>query len=351
MLSHSLSPSPSPSPSRSRSRSLSRFPSMGSSVIALALPLFLTAPLLADQIELETGEIFKGRILRHNEEEVSIRLEKGGVMSFKWATIRKAKKGSEVLGRKSEQIRPSERIPVKRKAPPPPLNPNPKPRGQPVQPLEPVQSVQPVQIVQPIVVVDDPPRPETQPSAGPSVQTVSPDEPQDVRREENLFTDEQRRFAMAPPEGFVRSPEQQSGAIPHAFTEPFTRSTLTVAAYPTTDSLVQVKKSALGSYTERYKVFRVTREEKLPRDKGNTCPEAWVIEIENKLGSIVVRQIQVFTKRDADVIVLTYSATLENFKKYEEAIGKSILSFRFLDPAPEAGAMQGAAEAPTGSQP
>jgi hypothetical protein len=124
-----------------------------------------------------------------------------------------------------------------------------------------------------------------------------------------------------------------------------------VAAYPTTDSLIQVKKSALSSYTERYKVFRVTREEKLPRVKGNTGPEAWVIEIENKLGSIVVRQIQVFTKRDAEVIVLTYSATLENFKKYEEAIGKSILSFRFLDPATEAGAVQESTETPTSGRP
>ena len=321
--------------SHSRSRSPYRF--FFPACVALTVTLLSPLALRADQVELHTGEIFKGKILRHNEEEVSIKLEKGGVMSFKWPAIRKAKKGSEVLGRKSEQVvRASERIPVKRKAPPAPPNTR--------SPVEPIQSAQPVQPLPPVqpIVLDDPPRAETQPSVGPSVQTVSPDEqPKDARPEENLFTDEERRFAMAPPQGFVRSPDQQSRAIPHAFTEPFTRSTLTVASYPTTDSLIQVKKNALGSYTERYKVFRVTREEKLPRDKTDTAPEAWVVEIENKLGNIVVRQIQVFTKRDQDVIVLTYSATVENFKKYEEAIGKSILSFRFLDPPPDPAAMPG----------
>ena len=309
------------SSSRSHFRSRSRFSSVGRP--ALTLTLLLAAPLiLADQVELETGEVFKGRIIRHNEEEVSIQLSTGGMLSFKWSTIRKAKKGSELLGRKSEPARRGERIPVKRK--PPPLPPKAKP------PVEPI-------------LMEEPAGPGNQPAGDPSVQTVSPDDRKDTRQarpEENQFTDEERRFAMAPPKGFVRAPEQQSEAIPHAFTEPFTRSTLTVAAYPTPDSLIQVKKNALSSYTERFKVFRVMREEKL---KAEGAPEAWVVEIENKLGSIVVRQIQVFAKKDREVIVLTYSATVESFKKYEEAIGKSILSFRFLEPLPETGAMPGAA--------
>src|SRR4030095_9295547 len=82
----------------------------------LAIPCLavLPRPALADRVGLETGEVFTGKILRHNEEEVSIRLETGGVLSFKWSSIRKAKKGSEVLARKAEPARPAERIPVKR---------------------------------------------------------------------------------------------------------------------------------------------------------------------------------------------------------------------------------------------
>ena len=307
-------------PTYTHSRSPSRFSPVRCAAFILTLLLPIAAPILADQVELETGEVFKGKIIRHNEEEVSIQLSTGGLLSFKWSAIRRAKKGSELLGRKSEPIRTGERIPVKRKAPPPPLNPK-----------APVQPVQPI-------TVEESARTPTQPSGGGSVETVSPDDPKAAPKEENLFTDEERRFAMAPPKGFVRSPDQQSGAISHAFVEPFTRSSLTVAAYPTADSLIQVKKNALNSYTERFKVFRVLREEKLQRDKTDRAPEAWVVEIENKLGSIVVRQVQVFTKKDRNVIVLTYSATLENFRKYEEAIGRSILTFRFLESLPEAGA-------------
>src|SRR5688572_26703738 len=101
------------SPSRSRFFSAGRW--------AIPLILLFPAPLLADYVELETGEVFKGKIIRHTEEEVSIQLSTGGMLSFKWNTIRKAKKGSEVLGRKSEPARPAERTPVKRKAPPLPL--------------------------------------------------------------------------------------------------------------------------------------------------------------------------------------------------------------------------------------
>jgi hypothetical protein len=97
-----------------------------------------------------------------------------------------------------------------------------------------------------------------------------------------------------------------------------------------------VKKNALRSYTEQFKVFNVVRDEKLvPRDK--TAPDVWLVEIDSRLGSISVRQIQLFTRSAEHVVILTYSAMGENYAKYLPSFVKSMESFRFLEPAGKPG--------------
>src|SRR2546426_6872124 len=52
-------------------------------LVAVALPLQLATPLAADTVVLRTGEVFSGKVLRANQEEVSIQLESGGILSFR----------------------------------------------------------------------------------------------------------------------------------------------------------------------------------------------------------------------------------------------------------------------------
>jgi hypothetical protein len=148
--------------------------------------------------------------------------------------------------------------------------------------------------------------------------------------DEKAIVDEARGFAVAPPRGLVPRPESQSEVVPLAYVDPFTRSSFTVSAYPSNDTVLQLKKNTLRSLTDNFSAFRVVRDEKLKRDGKETQPEAWLVEVENKVGTTSVRHVQVFTKTERCAVILSYSATAENYPKYADAFDRSIGSFRAL---------------------
>lgn len=279
--------------------------------LALAVVLITLAQARADRVELRTGEVLVGKILRHNEDEVSIRLATGGVLSFKWNVIQRIRKGTETYENSQDlppPVAPTDRPSVKKKtAPERTAAPRPSPSAPGAAPREPsgVKTV--------------PPR------------TLPADHPEPV---ENSITDEERGFSVAPPKGLVPRPESRSEVVPLAFVDPFTRASFTVSAYPSTDTVLQVKKSTLRSLTDNFSVFRVLRDEKLRRDGKDVEPEAWVVEVESKVGTTSIRQIQVFTRTDRCVVILSYSATLDSFPNHEAAFARSVLSFRAV-PVPE----------------
>ncbi|HVR73761.1 MAG TPA: hypothetical protein VMT52_05490, partial [Planctomycetota bacterium] len=61
-------------------------------------------------------------------------------------------------------------------------------------------------------------------------------------------------------------------------------------------------------------------------------PEAWLIEIQSRLGEVTVWQLQLFTKRETEVFILTYSATEDMYEKSKQSFEKSVGTFRFLEP-------------------
>ena len=55
--------------------------------VLLLLGVFCFGTLFADRIELKTGEVFFGKILRANRREVSMQLDNGGVLSFRMTQV------------------------------------------------------------------------------------------------------------------------------------------------------------------------------------------------------------------------------------------------------------------------
>jgi hypothetical protein len=301
-------------------------PSPRKAVLACALVFLVQGTLRADRIELRTGEVLVGKILRNNQEEVSIQLATGGVLSFKWSAIRRVRKGTETYEKSEEVPRagaPTERPAAKKKTHAPK-----KPAV--ARPSQPVTNPPPWTNGR---TADK--EPVAGPVKGPVTRKPSPEE---VEAAESSITDAERGFSVAPPKGFVPRPESRSEVVPMAFVDPFTRATFTVSAYPSSDTVLQVKKSTLRSLTENFSSFRVLRDEKLRRDGKDAEPEAWVVEVESKVGATSVRQLQVFTRSERCVVILSYSATLDSYPRHEEAFAWSLLSYRAVPatPGPEA---------------
>ena len=279
--------------------------------LALAVVLAAFVEARADRVELRTGEVLVGRILRHNDEEVSIQLKTGGVVSFKWSVIQRIRKGTETYEKSQDLPRPpappAERSTVRKKAGPPPD------RTAAPKPVPPKAGPAPRE-------------PEPLPTTKPALQRAPAPAPPEPA--ENSITDDERGFSVAPPKGLVPRPEARSEVVPIAFVDPFTRASFTVSAYPSNDTVLQVKKSTLRSLTDNFSVFRVLRDEKLQRDGKDAEPETWAVEIESKVGTTSIRQIQVFTRTERCVIILSYSATVDTFSRHEAAFTQSFLSFR-----------------------
>jgi hypothetical protein len=255
----------------------------------------------ADRLELKTGEVFYGKILRHSDKEVSIELASGGVLSFRMESVKRVRK-------ESSDWEEEEAVDDKKREPPP---------LPPVPPPVPVKQPPPVPVSPPPELPDAPPvekRPE-------------------VEDEENVVADSIRGFAVATPRGFVSWPEAQSPSVPLAVRDAIAQSSFTISTYPSEDSVLDIKRNAIRSYTEQFKIFSVHRDEKIEKGPTGAEPEAWLIEIQSRLGEVTVWQLQLFTKREGEVFILTYSATEDMYEKSKESFEKSVGTFRFLERA------------------
>lgn len=254
-----------------------------------------------DLLELKTGEVFYGKILRHSDKEVSIELASGGVLSFRMESVKRVRN-------ESSDSDEEEAVDEKKRETPP---------------LPPVLPPPPARKAPPVPVAAPPERPEAAPI----------DKKPDVEEEQNVVTDSIRGFAVATPRGFVSWPEAQSPSVPLAVRDAITQSSFTISTYPSEDSVLDIKRNTIRSYTEQFKTFSVHRDEKIEKDPTGAEPEAWLIEIQSRLGEVTVWQLQLFTKRDAEVFILTYSATEDMYEKSKQSFEKSVGTFRFLEPA------------------
>jgi len=275
---------------------------MRSSILLLTVFTLVAKPLPADQIHLTTGEMLSGEILRMNNDEISIRLTGGGIVSFQADQVSRVRKAykeppwdASTLGAVPEEAKAVE-----------------------------------------------------QSDAGGLVESPSSDfAPRKPASEtgllalplrppptsEGLVKDPDHRFAVVPPENFTLWSDGVSPTVPISYREPITHSSFTVSTYASKDSVREITKNSLRAYTANFKTFTILRNEKIKRDGKESLPETWLVEIVSRVGGVTIQQLQVFTKNNDNAYILTYSAAGDTYTRHRKFFEKSIETFHFLAPS------------------
>lgn len=279
-----------------------------------AVVLATALPVRADRIELLTGQVFTGTLLRLTEGEVSIRLDSGGLMSFRLSGVRTVTKtiedeGSILLYGKDKED------------PDASLGPNGTILTSPKPPASRGSDRATLHVV----------------SLGPDASRAPEPEVSLGRGGEPVVTVPKHHFAVTPPRGFVAWPEGTTGGAVFAYRDPETQSTFLATVRVTRDDLERVKKAALRTYAEQFPTFHVVRDEALEPGDDAAAPEAWRLEIETRIDGTPIRQTQVFRKRGPEVVILSCSSPAHREKALRERFDESLRSFRFtLDRVPSA---------------
>jgi hypothetical protein len=265
-----------------------RSKALGSGAAIALLAWLASAPLLAsDSVQLQTGELFFGSVLRVNPKEVSIRLESGGILTFKSQQVKRVRRwvrgkdvpeviDVEVLVRESA-AEAGEAKPEGR--------PGPKPAGK---------------------AADDP---SSSTSSGPVVNTPM-------------------ACYFAPPPGFRAEKPPADSELVEVWSDPVAKATVTLAAYPLlTTKPERLRKEAIEK-AQTNKDYRVIRDQEVQRG-GEGGYRGWILEIEHSLSGKVVRQIQLFTSDShRSVFVLTCVSGLDDYPSLARFFDASMDTFR-----------------------
>jgi hypothetical protein len=288
-------------------------------VRTLAVVVGLATTVSADRLELRTGDVFFGTILRVTEDSVSIQLESGGILSFRTSGVR-------LIQRKIRGTDTSEII-LDRRGDPGEVD---DPKNASIRPL-----------LSPPPAKDDPAAKEpttspghndgppfsTQPGIG-GERTVSrpPGKPLLASR----VSSPKHGVSVAPPRSYAPWDGARSAKVPMAFKNARNGATFVVEWQVSTSSVEEVKNHSLRDYSDRFRVFHVVRDGPLPAEgSAGGAPAGWILEVESHVGMLAIRQIQVFYKQKSEVFVLTYSGAAKGFDGLRPAIEASLESFRF----------------------
>lgn len=262
-----------------------------------------------DRVELKTGEVFYGKILRLHEKEVSLCLSSGGVLSFRSERIQRVRVDGDP--ERSEQW---ERLTGRREDPPAKERP-------PTQPLT-TPSREPASIGDKVVV----------PASDASASADAKGSARTTKAAaDGALEDRERGFAITPPRDYKAWPEAESAAVPLARRDPVTQASLTISTYPSPDPITTVKTATIRAYMEQFKVFWVERDETVEIEGAAGSEPAWLVETRSRLGDLSLYQVQVFLKRGQEVFIVTYSGGESFWAAQRADVTKSLKSFRFID--------------------
>lgn len=290
-------------------------------VVTLLAQTLHADAVLHDKVELLTGEVYYGRVIRLTDYEVSIELSNGGVLSFRRSRIRLVTARGGPLN--AEQSRREALRSLFELGKPLPSSPT--------TPTETLPSINPRALPRlevpelPLRALIEVPPPEKDPSA-PKEQGPTPPGEKGVVVEDY-------HFSVIPPPGFarVRSEETDSNVVLR-YRDPLTNALFIVAAYPTDERLVTLKarlnKSALAHF-EGYEI-----KQDVPLTVSGH--QAWLVEIESRLGDVTLHQLQLLARAHENILILTYLATKEQREHYKKAFETSAKSLRVL-PRSDAG--------------
>ena len=260
-----------------------------------------------DRLILKTGEVFFGEILRVDEDECSIKLLGGGVLSFRSAWIREhhidytAPEDQKIewsFGDPFVDVSAGQRSDTRK-------------TGFAREGFVLVEDETPVEV----------PRPRRRSSAKRTNKKLLSDVVRDV----------ERGVHFAPPKSLLRSNGATFGdaSLIDFYSDPATHANLSVTAYRSADPIRAIKRRAANSYAERVNKFRVVRDEAIE----GVPYDAWLFEMKSEVSGEQLQQIQVFTSFDERVFVLTYVSPVNAFEQHRAAFEASIASISLTDPA------------------
>ncbi len=281
-------------------------------LLTLTATIVCISSVRADRVELVTGEVFFGDILRADEREVSVRLKGGGVISFTKARVRYYRRN--LIGEDGMRSRPQLDAPREWSNDQPASIPQRKP---PVQASGTFPSFDPAPVA--------PTQTTTATKAG-NTSDGARRLPTDPKLVEPRFSDSERSFSIAPPKGFFPGPEHGDARIAAYFRDLVHQANLTILTYPSSESIEAIKRRAARSYALQVSNFKVVRDQPLV----GAPFRAWLFDVKSTLAGESVRQVQIFASNEESVFVLTYSSSARNFEKLRESIAESIRSFEIL---------------------
>ncbi|MEM7235919.1 MAG: hypothetical protein AAF517_27375, partial [Planctomycetota bacterium] len=267
--------------------------------VALVMVVSLSGNIaLADRVELKSGEVFFGRILRCVEAEVSIQLESGGILSFRMSQV------EEVRQRKSETEVP-------------------------VSILD--DDVDDDVVEELIPELPEPLPVEVQIETAPPPPPKRSTEPNTDETTGAAIRDDRLGFSLLPPSGLVSQPQTQNSEV-RTFKDPVSNATLTISSYPGDAELLELKKRVAKTYSDQLELLEIERDAPLDRNGY----EAWVIQVSGELGGVRMRHLKVLARASEGVVVLSYSATASSWRHHVESFESSVRSLRLDTTAEEA---------------
>ena len=253
--------------------------------VLLAFP---TTAHAADTVQLVSGDLFTGVVLRVTDKEVSIRLDSGGIVTFQIQSVQKirrwlpGKNAPEIIvfdhSRRSDVDDDGKDDPIGSDDLPPVLDP-----------------------------VDVPTK--------------------KVEKPENWF--------LEPPPGFKvvenqKASEDGAPIVLQTWGDPtvVAKVVLSINA-AATSNLETMKAAALKPLTET-KGFRVIRDQAVERG-GEGGYTGWILEVEHALGGTPSRQLTMFVTWNERVFQLTFTCGTNNYPALARFFEESMESFRLFD--------------------
>ncbi len=302
------------------------FPSFKATACALGMLLVPSVQLAAaDTVFLRTGEVLHGRVLRASEEEVSIQLDSGGILSFRAGRVdkvRQYKPGAST----ADVIVYNQKGPIEEGRPPtpsgaPPTNGNllggtrersgtesgpGTPRGGEAKPSASEISSFPLHSQK---------------------LAVGATEAGDGRRVAlERFRDAASGYSVVPPLGFVPwTDDTRPRQVLRAFKEPTTHANFTITAHDSSEGLDQIKTQLVNLIRGKAQVLKESRCE-IPGPAGGF--PGWLIEMEHSLEQTKVRQLQLIVKSGKRTFFVTCSAAENHYGDLSIPFEDSLGSFR-----------------------
>lgn len=247
-----------------------------------------------DRVELTNGGLFFGQILRANETEVVIRLAAGGSLSFRTEMVARLERGPATAWY-DDQIAWA----------------YPLPPG----------------VQDPLDDDEGQTHLELRLGAG-SRRRAESITAESIDPDREVYYNEKHGFIVYPPRGLKseRLRVSTSDTVLTRYRHSPSATTFTVEIYDASEPLSHVKKKLTREFVRNQDAFRVRKDE--AKRRGGR--EYWQVEIETGSGNRKQRRLQVLARNGRDIIVLTYDARADVWKRDEEELRRSAQSLEFV---------------------